>query len=215
MLKRNREDYKFKRKYIFHKVQMKKKTAYVLGFLLFFSMLFISLDYAFVFGLIALGIISLILERNKLWAWIPAIAVSGIWMAIAHHFYYGYDSLKLNVFGVALFPILAWPLGLMAGFLMISPLLKMEVWHQRWIAMAVIYVIGLIALETIFYNLLGVKLHYGKSYPGWPLLNCFHIPRWMQLGYFLNGIIFYGITSYVETTRPEMTSNSSSGNTDT
>ena len=176
---------------------MKKRTAYILGLILFLLMLLVNLDYSFVYGLIVLVIISIIFERKKLWAWIPAIVISGIWIAIAHRCYYGYDSLKLTVFDVALFPILAWPLGLMAGFLMIAPFLKIKIWYKKWIVIFVVYTVGLIMVETVGYNLLGIRLHYGKNYPGWPLLNCFHMPYWMQLGYFLNGFIFYGITSYL------------------
>jgi len=71
-------------------------------------------------------------------------------------------------------------------------------WPLRWLVLSVIYSFGLILFEIIGYNVLGIHLDAGKAYPGWPVLKIFHCPWWMQLAYFMNGIAFMGISSWMD-----------------
>ncbi len=183
---------------------MKKYWVYIIGFAIFVAIVIIRMEYAFIYGFFTLIAVSFFLEKKKFWAWIPALAVSWLWIYIATavwNAYYGYDDLKFYIFGIAVFPIVTWPLGLMAGYLIVVPFIKIENRFKKWMMIFLIYAVGLILLESVGHNIIGLHLHYGKQFRGWPVLNCFHSPPWMQIGYFLNGFVFYGLTSFLENTK--------------
>ena len=112
--------------------------------------------------------------------------------------YSGYEVFKLSVFGVTLFPIIIWPSVLMLWYFINPPFKKTKKWYKKWMKFSVVYCIGIILFEFIGYNIFGVKLDAGQSYPGWPVLNIFHSPVWMQVAYFLIGITFAGVFSFYE-----------------
>ncbi len=174
---------------------MKRILIYLGGIIIFLSVLFINKEKGLLTGFILIVVISILAEKDKIWAWIPAIIISWLWVFIIRNIYAAYGGLKYSVFGISLFPILAWPTLLMLGYFFFELFIKHENYLIKWLKMCFFWTIGLITVESIGYNVLGIHLSYGIQFHGWPILNCFHSPWWMQMGYFLNGFIFYGIIS--------------------
>ncbi len=158
----------------------------------------VSYDAAIIFSAVCALAVGVIFRPNRLRGWIPAFAVTLIWIVASGNMYGGYNTFRLYVFGIALFPILAWPIGLMIGYYYALPRVIVSPWPLRWLVLSVIYSFGLILFEIIGYNVLGIHLDAGKAYPGWPVLKIFHCPWWMQLAYFMNGIAFMGISSWMD-----------------
>ncbi|MCD6579554.1 hypothetical protein J7L48_08750 [bacterium] len=157
-------------------------------------------------GLVLIVLISFITESDKIWAWIPAVIISWLWVFLIRNIYAAYGGLRYSIFGISLFPILAWPTLLMLGYFFFELFIKHESQFIRWLKMSFFWAIGLITVETVGYNVLGIHLGYGTQFQGWPILNCFHSPWWMQMGYFLNGFIFYGIVAFYLNKRKQRTS---------
>jgi len=158
----------------------------------------ISYDAAIMFSAVCALAVGIVFRPHRLRGWIPAFIITLIWIAASGNMYAGYNTFHLYVFGIALFPILAWPVGLMLGYYYALPRIMLYPWQLRWIVLSVIYSVGLILFEIIGYHVLGIHLDAGKAYPGWPYLRIFHCPVWMQVAYFLNGIVFMGISSWMD-----------------
>ena len=77
------------------------------------------------------------------------------------------------------------------------PVMRARTWWGKWLRLSALYSVLLIVTEYAGYHLAGVHLAAGSGYPGWPLLDIFHCPWWMQASYFLNGILFCGVTAWV------------------
>ncbi len=137
-----------------------------------------------------------IFRRHQLWGWIPALAIMLIWVGASGNVYRGYNTFQLHLFGKSVFPMLAWPAGLVMGYYYLVPRIKIKSWPKRWLVLSLIYCFGLIIVETIGYNVLNIKLDTGNGYPGWPVLNILHCPWWMQIVYFANGIVYMGAVSW-------------------
>jgi len=130
--------------------------------------------------------------------WLPAVLISGIWILASGDMYSGYNTFKLTVLGVSLFPILAWPLFLVLGYAYVIPFIRIEPWYRRWLAISLIWCLSLIFFEWVGYHVLGIHLDHGRTYKGWPILDIFHSPVWMQLTYFGNGILYYGVGCWLD-----------------
>jgi len=141
-------------------------------------------------------VLSFITERDKIWAWIPAFFISWLWVFTARDLYGSYNVFKYSFYGITLFPIAAWPAMLMGMFFLIFAQIKGGNRRMKWLKYSLCYSGCLILAEYIGYNFAGVHLSSGSVYPGWPVLNIFHCPWWMQAGYFLNGIVFCGIIAF-------------------
>jgi hypothetical protein len=177
---------------------MKRNSIYAIAWCIFIIVLIFHREIGFVSGFLLLIIISFLFEKDKLWVWIPAIIISWIWVYIARDIYSGYNTFNLSIMNISLFPVIIWPTGLVFGYYFLFPKVRGRNWMIKWVKMFIIYSFALIMFESIGYNLFGICLDYGKSnmYHGWPVLNCFHSPQWMQFGYFLNGLVFYGVASF-------------------
>jgi hypothetical protein len=158
----------------------------------------ISYDAAIIASAFLVFLFGLLFRPGSLKAWIPALLITGIWIMISGNMYEGYNVFKLKIGGLTLFPIIAWPTGLMAGYLLAVPHIRISPWLLRWLVLGSLYSLGVIAMEWFGYNLLGVHLDRGLAYPGWPILNIFHCPAWMQVAYFANGILFMGAIAWLE-----------------
>ncbi|PKL09951.1 MAG: hypothetical protein CVV51_01180 [Spirochaetae bacterium HGW-Spirochaetae-7] len=165
----------------------------IIGFLLR-----LSYDAAIVAAAVACFIIGAVFRPRRLVGWIPALVVSLTWIAISGDMYAGYNVFKLHILGITAFPIIAWPTALAFAYLYLVPLVQAKPWPRRWLYLAAVYSVGIIAAEWLGYHLLGVHLEAGKAYPGWPILDIFHCPWWMQLAYFANGTVFMGMASWME-----------------
>ena len=161
-------------------------------------LLFASFDAAIILAALSAFIVGIVFRPHRLRGWIPAIIITFLWITASRHMYSGYNTFRIRVFGTALFPILAWPLGLMLGYYYAIPRITNVHWTLKWVVLSIIYAMVLIMVEFVGYNVLGIQLDAGKAYPGWPVLNILHCPWWMQIAYFMNGIVFMGISSWMD-----------------
>lgn len=158
----------------------------------------VSYDAAIIFSAVCALAVGLIFRPYRLRGWIPAFIITLIWIGASGNVYAGYNTFHVYIFGIALYPILAWPVGLMLGYYYVLPRITLDPWPLRWLVLSLLYSVGLILFEFIGYNALGIHLDAGKAYPGWPYLKIFHCPVWMQVAYFLNGIVFMGVSSWMD-----------------
>ena len=157
-----------------------------------------SYDAAIVTAAVTLVVIGAIFRPRRLVGWLPAIIVSIVWIRISGSMYDGYNIFRLRMFGITAFPMIAWPTGLAFAYLYLVPLVRIRPWPLRWLLLGLVYSVGIIIAEWLGYNMLGVHLDAGRAYRGWPILNIFHCPWWMQVAYFVNGIAFMGMASWME-----------------
>lgn len=159
------------------------------------------------FGLYDLAIVSAAVEcilvvaifrPRRLVGWIPALIVTVIWIFLSGDEYRGYNVFRWHVYGIAIFPIIAWPTAFAFGYAYLIPLFRSDRWYWRWLRLSLAYSLGIIVLEWAGYNLLGIHLDAGLQYKGWPILNIFHCPWWMQVAYFVNGIAYMGMVSWMD-----------------
>lgn len=172
-------------------------AAILLSLALIALLLTLSYDAAIILSAVAVLVFGLLFRPGSLRLWIPALLISAVWIIASGDMYAGYNVFKLEVSGLALFPMIAWPTGLMAAHHLIAVHVRAKTWLLRWLILSTLYSLAIIAMEWVGYNLLGVHLDRGLAYPGWPVLNIFHCPGWMQAAYFLNGILFMGAVSWL------------------
>lgn len=178
---------------------MIKRTIWLSGALSFFILFFINKEIGMLYGCSLIILFGSFMERDRMWVFFPALLVSWSWVYIGRGVYSGYsDVFRYSVWGISLFPIIAWPTILFLAYLGLYSRVKANSWWNKWLKLSVIYCIGIIFFEYWGYNIAGVRLDSGTAYPGWPILNIFHCPWWMQVAYFLNGIIFFGIVSLID-----------------
>jgi hypothetical protein len=177
---------------------MMHKWIWIIGFLLFATVFAAHKDLGIILGgLLVLGL-GMALARDRMWVWLPALAITWIWVFfIAREYYTGYNNIHYRLFGVSILPIVAWPSILALSAYLLLPIFGRGCWWRRWLSLSLLYVVGLILIEYIGYHLLDVHLNRGKENLGWPWLDILHIPVWMQIGYLCNGMAFYGITTRV------------------
>jgi hypothetical protein len=181
------------------------KWIWIIGFLLFATVFTAHKDLGILLGgLLVLGL-GMALTRDRLWVWLPALAITWTWVFfIAREYYVGYNNIHYHLFGVSILPIVAWPSILVLSAYHLLPIFGRGSWWRRWLSLSLLYAIGLILFEYIGYHVLGVHLSRGKENLGWPGLDILHIPAWMQIGYLFIGITFYGITLWVYQTKKQM-----------
>ena len=168
------------------------------GLGIFLLLLKVNYDYAIITAALLILVFTLLFDRNKLWAWIPALSVGIFFVLIIRDMYSSYNVFTIKIRGLMLFPMLAWSLMLMLWYLVVEPYFRHDIWWRKWVTNALLFCAGLIIFEYIGYHVLGVRLAAGTAYPGWPVLDIFHAPWWMQLSYFFNGIAYIGIVAFVE-----------------
>lgn len=175
-----------------------KGLAWLAGFGIFLLLLKVNYDYAIITAALLILVFTFLFDRHKLWAWIPALGVGIFFVLSIRDMYASYNVFSLKVRGLMLFPILAWSLMLMLWYLVVEPHFHHDIWWRKWFKNGLLFCAGLIAFESIGYHIFGVRLDAGTAYPGWPVLDIFHAPWWMQLSYFFNGIAYIGLVAFIE-----------------
>jgi len=116
--------------------------------------------------------------------------ISILWVAMAKNYYiYTPDMVKL--FGLSVYPMLAWSLGLLA-LRGLYDYIKPKNALKSIIVITITYIAALIILETFAYHIAGFK--NPGLYPGLPICDCIHAPLFMQIYYLAIGPIYYMLT---------------------
>ncbi len=138
-------------------------------------------------------------SRSGLYNLLFAIIIALSWSYFARE-QYGYNKDILTFYGMSSFPAFAWASGLLANHMLY---LKAE--HKlnhrikkhlvfRISAFSLFYIMVLLTMETVAYYVFDIKNIATSIYPGLPICNCLHAPRWMQGFYLLIGPIFFAIS---------------------
>ena len=131
--------------------------------------------------------------------WIYRLIISSgvalAWMILAGGMYQ-YRVGMMNLFGMNLFTLLAWALGLYAAytfFLHLNRIFNIQGTAKRMLLFLSIYWPMLIIVESIAYHVLLFRNIQTLAYPGLPLCDCIHAPFWMQFAYFAMGPVYYAL----------------------
>jgi len=123
---------------------------------------------------------------------IIAAVISLIWVMIARK-EYGYNYEFGFIFGLSLYPLILWTIGLVLLYLIYFKFDKKFdnlTKTKKTIYVILIYWLLLIFFETIFYHVFNIHNLNTAQYTGLPLCNCLHAPTWMKISYFSLGIIY-------------------------
>ena len=115
------------------------------------------------------------------------------------HYRYAWDYLRVG--NISFLPFFAWALGLTGAFVFTEHAqerLQRPTLAKKLLLYAAIYYSMLIAIETIVYHLFLLKNAATAAYPGLPLCNCIHAPRWMQVTYGALGPLCFGLNALLE-----------------
>ncbi len=175
--------------------------------LLFFSMLIFSPDMVII-AIFVLTIPYLIMTDRK--SLFPQLAIafllSFIWVFIANG-KYGYANDYVSVFGLNIFPMFGWTVGLFVGYLLFSHyehIVSGSSFVKKIVIFTLMFSVLLISVETIGYHIFNVRNLTNAAYKGLPFCNCLHAPFWMKIMYFLMGPIFYSVCYYLKLENPHL-----------
>lgn len=141
----------------------------------------------------------LIITKRKplFYQFFVAFLLSSIWIFIANG-NYNYSNDYVVVFGINIFPMFSWTVGLFGLYLVYSHyehiLNKMSFLRKFWL-FTILYWVLLIAVESIAFHIFDIHNIMNIAYKGLPFCNCIHAPFWMQAAYFLLGPLFFLICS--------------------
>ncbi len=125
--------------------------------------------------------------------------LSILWTVIAKD-NYGYNREMVYIFGFNAFPLFAWATGLAAFYLVYSDIerifIKNSGYAKSFFLFSLLYFFFIIILETIAYHIFDIKNIATAIYPGLPICDCIHAPKWMQASYFLIGLIYFNVCRY-------------------
>ncbi|MBR9703195.1 hypothetical protein GOV10_04105 [Candidatus Woesearchaeota archaeon] len=118
--------------------------------------------------------------------------ILGFGMTFVFSSFYTYQP---AFFGISLFPLFAWPLGLFTT----------KLFHEEWapkkyslLSFLIIYWGLLLFEEIVGYHFLGIQNIGTALYAGLPFCNCLHAPWFMQLTYLLMGPLYFFILTLVK-----------------
>ncbi|MGV8151268.1 MAG: hypothetical protein ACP5NV_06085 [Candidatus Woesearchaeota archaeon] len=132
------------------------------------------------------------LKKNSIKYLGLSTVISIIWVAIAQN-QYMYTSDMTTLFGLDIYPMLAWSIGLF-GAKEIYDYFKPENKLKSFITFTIIFIAALIIIETISYHIIEFKNTPQEIYPGLPICDCIHTPLFMQIYYLTIGPIYYLLT---------------------
>lgn len=115
-----------------------------------------------------------------------------IWVYIAKD-YYIYTPDMATLFGLDVYPLLTWSLGLLA-LRELYDYIKPKNTTKAIIIITISYIAALIILETVSYHIIGFRNSSLETYPGLPICDCIHVPLFMQIYYLTIGPIYYILT---------------------
>jgi len=149
-------------------LKIKKKKVYFiagdilfiifLSFFIFFFREHIELVYLFVF-ITGITLFYLKGKKEQLKNLIIAFLIALIWSFIGKS-YYGYNYDYVMVYGVSLFPLFAWTLGLYLLYVIYKYHLKwfkIKKNYQKIILYIFIYWFFLITMETVAFHIIGIR----------------------------------------------------------
>lgn len=113
-----------------------------------------------------------------------------IWVSITKD-YYIYTPDMVTLFGLDVYPMLAWSLGLL-GLRELYNYVKPKNTLKAIIIIAIVYATTLIILETVSYHVIGFR--NPNPYQGLPICECIHAPVYTQIYYLTIGPIYYILT---------------------
>jgi hypothetical protein len=176
------------------KKQNNLKLLDVALFLLFMIILFFTRqDFAVIISFIfVIPYLYFTKRKEKIKFLLAAFIISFIWILITKD-QYSYNKEIISLFGISTFPLFMWSLGLFFIYLLyhyFSKFLRKPNFSKNLLLFIAFFWPILIAFETVNYHIFGTKNMPGK-YPGLPICDCIHAPRWMQISYFLIGIIYF------------------------
>ncbi len=121
-------------------------------------------------------------------------ALASLWMLFAGK-EYGYGRGMWLVGSYEVFPFFAWAGGLAGLHILFSDIEKFygRVFPAlpRFLTFSGLYLVLIIALETISYHVFMLRNVATSAYPGLPVCDCIHAPVWMQAAYLLMGPLYY------------------------
>lgn len=159
---------------------------FILMVVLFKQFIDIILISAWIFAFVYL-----VLQRRyrSLLHQVMATVLAITWVSFAKN-YYGYQADYQKFFGLNSLPLLAWTLTLLClGELCDKFNLGSKAYN--FLVFVPAFWFFLILFETAAYHWLGLRNAFTKSYPGLPVCDCIHAPRWMQAAYFSMGPFYY------------------------
>jgi len=129
--------------------------------------------------------------------YLVALSVTALWYFFLRKVY-RYNRTEIRIFGITLYPVLAWSLSLPSLLILIRLIsraadLDRVYLFPLWYGLFVIF---LITFEWIGYHLLNVRLKSG--YKGLFFLDCMHIPGWAKLGYFSLGAVYFFVLDFFD-----------------
>src|SRR3989344_6684740 len=123
--------------------------------------------------------------------------------------YYNYNREMFLIFGMPLFPLFSWALGLFAAYLIYSHFehkIKNTNLLKEVVLFCIFYIPLLLLAETIAYNLYNIKNLATASYSSISFCNCLHAPDWMKIFYFIMGPLYLIICKVIGLENPHFKS---------
>lgn len=127
-----------------------------------------------------------------------ASLVAGCWFFIAKG-QYGYNREMLLIGGYTVYPLFAWAVGLFGVYLMYSYWVRIfpnRTLPGKLIFFVVLYWSLLFGSEILAYHFFHFRNIATANYAGLPLVDCIHVPGWMQAAYLLNGPLYFLICEF-------------------
>ena len=118
-----------------------------------------------------------------------ATVVSMIWVHYAKD-YYAYQQDFVKIFGMNSIPLMAWSLTLY-GLYQVCNNYKFVRPIYNFLLFVLVFLFFGILFETVAYHLLNIRNTMTANFPGLPICDCVHAPRWMQMIYFSLGPMYY------------------------
>lgn len=179
-------------KYLFLNIKNRKEPIFELALLLLFIVLFpfIRKDILVFSFYVIIYFYTIKFKRNSIKYLGLSTAISIIWVIIAQK-YYIYTPDMVEFFGLDVYPLLAWSLGLFS-LRELYDHIRPKNTLKSLIIITLTYIIVLIILETLAYHVAGFK--NPGPYPGLPICDCIHAPVFMQIFYLTIGPVYYLIT---------------------
>jgi glycosyltransferase involved in cell wall biosynthesis len=119
--------------------------------------------------------------------------VASCWYLIAKE-QYGYNREMLLIGGHTVYPLFAWAVGLFGVYLMYAYWVRLLPFRSipvRILFFAMLYWALLFGSEILAYNYFQFRNIATAGYAGLPLVDCIHVPVWMQVAYLVNGPIYF------------------------
>jgi hypothetical protein len=141
------------------------------------------------------------MSKKYITAIILSILLSAIWLNFSHDFYL-YNHNFLNFGQAVVYPFIAWLIGLVLLFFIYEKISrKASDFLAAFMLTVLIYWLSLLVLETFSFHVLDIKNLATDAYPGLPLCDCLHAPRWMQATYFVLGPFYLFSVNLVVTNK--------------